>query len=128
MAYVENPNDSSGTKFDLSSSLPHGDIFYEILLFLCRLLGSLLNAAIFVAIIVFTTVVFVILYKYRCMKVSLAPLCASPLNENLTPLLGYLWLALLVDNIDARQPWRIHLLVLSLLTPSRSCHKIFINS
>jgi presenilin 1 len=34
-----------------------------------RFFGSLLNAAIFVVMIVVVTVIFVLLYKYRCLKV-----------------------------------------------------------
>eukprot|EP01091_Cochliopodium_minus_P002553 TRINITY_DN123_c2_g1_i1.p1 TRINITY_DN123_c2_g1~~TRINITY_DN123_c2_g1_i1.p1 ORF type:complete len:373 (-),score=97.84 TRINITY_DN123_c2_g1_i1:51-1169(-) len=47
LAYNEQASDSAGTK----------------------LLGSLINAVIFVALITVTTIVFVLLYKYRCMKV-----------------------------------------------------------
>ena len=47
MVYQEKDSDSTGTK----------------------LLGSLLNAVAFVVLITLTTVVFVLLYKYRCMKV-----------------------------------------------------------
>eukprot|EP01129_Flabellula_baltica_P015649 TRINITY_DN8046_c0_g1_i1.p1 TRINITY_DN8046_c0_g1~~TRINITY_DN8046_c0_g1_i1.p1 ORF type:complete len:375 (-),score=56.52 TRINITY_DN8046_c0_g1_i1:9-1133(-) len=47
LAYQESATDDSGT----------------------RILGSLLNAGIFVVAIVVVTVIFVILYKYRCMKI-----------------------------------------------------------
>ena len=47
MLYHESASDSTGTKF----------------------FGSLLNALVFVVIITVTTILFVILYKYRCMKI-----------------------------------------------------------
>jgi len=47
LVYTESENDSTGW----------------------RLLGSLLNALIFVIMLIVTTVVFVLLYKYRCLKV-----------------------------------------------------------
>jgi len=50
LIYVEQESDGTGTK----------------------LLGSILNALIFLAIIIGTTVIFVILYKYRCLKVIYA--------------------------------------------------------
>jgi hypothetical protein len=49
MVYNEEQSDSTGTK----------------------LLGSLLNALLFVAMMIVVTVVFVFLYKYRCLKVFL---------------------------------------------------------
>jgi hypothetical protein len=48
MVYHEEGNDSVGTKF----------------------VGSIGNALVFVAIVTLTTVLFVVLYKYRCMKVG----------------------------------------------------------
>jgi len=50
MVYVEDEEDSTGEK----------------------LLGSIVNALIFLAIIIATTVLFVILYKYRCLKIIYA--------------------------------------------------------
>uniref|UniRef100_A0A6B2L6U7 Presenilin n=1 Tax=Arcella intermedia TaxID=1963864 RepID=A0A6B2L6U7_9EUKA len=46
LVYAENPNDAGSTRF----------------------FGSLLNALIFVAMIIVVTVIFVVLYKYRCLK------------------------------------------------------------
>jgi len=46
MVYTENPNDSGGTRF----------------------VGSLINALIFVGMIIVVTIIFVVLYKYRCLK------------------------------------------------------------
>jgi len=40
-----------------------------------KLFGALLNALVFVVMIVVVTVVFVLLYKYRCMKVRLYFYC-----------------------------------------------------
>ncbi len=47
MVYNEQPTDSTGTKA----------------------IGSIINALLFVGMIVLTTVIFVVLYKYRCLKV-----------------------------------------------------------
>jgi len=57
MVYNENSNDSSGTK----------------------LLGSLLNAIIFLVAILVTTILFVVLYKYRCLKIIYGWLITSSL-------------------------------------------------
>jgi hypothetical protein len=52
---AENPNDSGGVRF----------------------LGSLVNALIFVGMIIVVTIIFVILYKYRCLKLIFAWLLLS---------------------------------------------------
>ncbi len=67
-----------------------------------RLLHSIVNALIFLGAILVTTVIFVLLYKYRCLKVIY--------GEQFT-LQGYLWL---VDHVftDHRGVfWRLFLLV-----------------
>lgn len=53
MVYNEQASDSTGTKA----------------------VGSIINALLFVAMIVFTTVIFVVLYKYRCLKVISRLVC-----------------------------------------------------
>jgi len=55
MVYTENPNATGGEKF----------------------LGSLINALIFVGMIIVVTIIFVVLYKYRCLKLIFAWLLLS---------------------------------------------------
>jgi len=81
MAYNESSSDSTGTKF----------------------LGSLINALIFLAAILATTVLFVILYKYRCLKIIYGWLIMSSLM--LLVAFGGMFLFLLLQAYNSPFDW-----------------------